>query len=81
MAPQTGYGIYSGPATICTFEMRHLAGDIRRWEEDRRGRSEMAVWLAAVADDLAVPVRIEADTEWGALRGHLVGVSVQEAAN
>lgn len=81
VAPASGYGVYDGPATICVFEMKHVGGRIRRWEEERRGQSEMSVWLASVADDLAVPVRIEADTEWGALRGHLVGVSTQEAAN
>lgn len=75
-APPTDYGIYAGPATLCTVTVTRIGGTSREWEGERSGPEELSVWLAPVADDLAVPVRLEAETNWGFMRIHLVGVRV-----
>jgi hypothetical protein len=68
-APESRYGVYSGPALLCrvTIDNGTLYGRI---DEDLRVAD---VWLAQpIAGSLYVPVRIETDTNIGAVRGHLI---------
>ncbi|MEZ5668765.1 MAG: DUF3108 domain-containing protein [Alphaproteobacteria bacterium] len=71
-APETDYGIYAGPATLCTFTLNRIAGYSRRFETEQARNEDWAVWLADLGDGLAMPVRIEGETAWGMLRGHIV---------
>lgn len=80
-APQTDYGIYAGPAMVCAYSVENVAGTSRRWDGERRGAEETVVWFAPLAGDLAIPVRLEADTRFGALRGHLVAIGPVRTAN
>ena len=80
-APHTDYGIYAGPATVCAYSVENVAGTSRRWDSERRGAEETVVWFARIAGDLAIPVRLEADTRFGALRGHLVAIGPVRTAN
>jgi hypothetical protein len=73
-APPTDYGIYAGPAIQCTVTVTRRGGRSREWEGESNTPSQLSVWLAPVAGGLTVPVRLEAETNWGFLRGHLVGV-------
>lgn len=73
-APVTDYGIYSGPAMLCTFTVVRTGGALRDYEANRDEPSQGSVWLAQIGGELAMPVRMEADTNWGAMRTHLVGV-------
>lgn len=73
-APVTDYGIYAGPATLCRVSIVRTGGTSRQWEGERQTPSDVSIWLAPVADDLAVPVRLEAETSWGFMRTHLMGV-------
>lgn len=73
-APVTDYGIYSGPAMLCTFTVVRTGGALRDYEADRDEPSQGSVWLAQIGSELAMPVRMEADTNWGAMRTHLVGI-------
>lgn len=80
-APHTDYGIYAGPATVCAYSVENVAGTSRRWDSEQRGAEETVVWFAPLAGDLAIPVRLEADTRFGALRGHLVAIGPVRTAN
>ncbi len=80
-APPTDYGIYAGPAIECAVTITRAGGASRQWEGERSAPSQASIWLAAVGGDLAVPVRLEAETNWGFLRGHLVGVRPLAATN
>jgi hypothetical protein len=67
-APDSRYGVYSGPALLCrvTIDDSTLYG---RTDEELRV-AEM--WLAQpIAGSLYVPVRIETDSKFGAVRIHL----------
>lgn len=76
------YSVFSGDAVACRVHMERLAGFSNR---DGRQRMEGAlssasVWIAPVfSDTLAVPVRLEAVTPYGAVRAHLGAAKLQEA--
>lgn len=70
------WGLYAGPALKCRFEGRQVAGfwreaDPAQAREPRTG----AAWLARPGPDLPViPVRIDAETNWGTIHIHLTKV-------
>jgi hypothetical protein len=69
-----GYGMYSGPATVCRIAVEQLAG-FKTKKQHRKGRfpSAIDVWLAPLAGGtLAVPVRLEGKTDRGKMILHLV---------
>ncbi|MCS6853299.1 MAG: DUF3108 domain-containing protein [Elioraea sp.] len=76
------WGLYAGPALKCRFEGRQVAGfwreaDPAQAREPRTG----AAWLARPAPDLPViPVRIDAETNWGTIHVHLTRVGRGEVA-
>ncbi len=73
--PVSDYGIYGGDGLRCTIGVRREAG-FWRAPPDRRGPEEFVVYLApASPGGPMIPVRLEADTNWGAVRGHLVAVN------
>lgn len=76
-----GYTVYSGPARVCMVRVERAAGfwnDARRRE---RYPAEIRVFLArVVAGAPPLPVRLEADTDWLALRLHLTRVHTGPAA-
>ena len=68
-----GYGMYSGPATVCRIAVEQLAGFKKK--KNRKGRfpSAIDVWLAPLAGgEPAVPVRLEGKTDRGKMILHLV---------
>lgn len=67
-----GYGMYSGPATVCRIAVEQLAGFKKKKRGKNRIPSVIDVWLAPVAGDLAVPVRLEGKTDRGQMILHLV---------
>lgn len=68
-----GYGMYSGPATVCRIAVEQLAGFKKKRQRKGRFPSVIDVWLAPLAGgDLAVPVRLEGKTDRGKMILHLV---------
>ncbi len=67
-----GYGMYSGPATVCRISVEQLAGFKKKKKRKGRFPSAIDVWLAPVAGDIAVPVRLEGKTDRGKMILHLV---------
>lgn len=70
----TSYSIYAGPAHGCRLEYTLLGGhriDRNKYAETAR---ERIVWVARPsADAPLVPVRLEIETAYGTLMGHLTG--------
>jgi hypothetical protein len=74
-----GYGMYSGPATVCRIAVEQLAGFKKKKRGKNRFPSVIDVWLApAVGNDLAVPVRLEGKTDRGQMILHLVEARLRE---
>ena len=74
-----GYGMYSGPATVCRIAVEQLAGFKKKKRGKNRFPSVIDVWLAPVAgNDLAVPVRLEGKTDRGQMILHLVKAKLRD---
>jgi len=67
-APQSRYGAYAGPALLC----RITVDDDAPYGEVADDARTAEIWLAQpIAGSLYVPVRIETETKYGAVRVHL----------
>lgn len=72
----TDYSIYSGPARGCRIDYKMLGG--HRMERNKYAETarERIVWVARpTADAPLIPVRLEIETAYGTLMGHLTGFS------
>ena len=72
----TDYSIYSGPARGCRIDYQMLGG--HRMERNKYAETarERIVWVARpTADAPLIPVRLEIETAYGTLMGHLTGFS------
>lgn len=74
MLEPTSYSIYAGPARGCRLEYKMLGGhriERNKYVETAR---ERLVWVARPAADAPlIPVRLEIETAYGTLMGHLTG--------
>jgi len=72
----TDYSIYAGPARGCRLEYEMLGGhriERNKYVETAR---ERIVWVARPAKDAPlIPVRLQIETAYGTLMGHLTGFS------
>lgn len=67
-APATRYGAYSGPALLCRVTIDEGA----YYQRADRTQRTADIWLAQpIAGSLHVPVRIETESKYGAVRVHL----------
>ena len=74
-----GYGMYSGPATVCRIAVEQLAGFKKKKRRAGRFPSTVEVWLAPVAaGEQPVPVRLEGKTDRGHMVLHLVEAQHRE---
>jgi hypothetical protein len=75
-----GYGVYSGPATVCRIAVEQLAGFKKKKHHQGRFPSTIDVWLAPLAGggELSVPVRLEGKTDRGRMVLHLVSAQHRE---
>jgi hypothetical protein len=70
------YGVYSGTATLCRLSVETIGGFWNRFDERKRYPDAVRVYLAdAVEGAPPVPVRIEMDTGYANIIGHLTGIS------
>jgi len=67
-------GVYSGPAVRCEIEFEPIAGFMKQHEsKTREKRPPTQVWLAKLLpDELPMPVRLESESSFGKVTGHLV---------
>ena len=74
MLEPTSYSIYAGPARGCKLDYRMLGGhkiERNRYVETAR---ERVVWVARPAEGAPlIPVRLEIETAYGTVMGHLTG--------
>lgn len=74
MLEPTSYSIYAGPARGCRLEYKMLGGhriEKNKYVETAR---ERVVWVARPAANAPlIPVRLEIETAYGTLMGHLTG--------
>lgn len=82
IVPKSDLNVYQGPATMCTVEVKPIAG---KWHEKPRGWMSIqeqgrekgtmpTVWFAQMAEgEPAVPVKIRVKTDYGTLFMHLTG--------
>lgn len=74
MLEPTSYSIYAGPARGCRLDYEMLGGhriDRNKYVETAR---ERLVWVARPTPDAPpIPVRLEIETAYGTLMGHLTG--------
>jgi hypothetical protein len=74
MLEPTSYSIYAGPARGCRLEYKMLGG--HRMEKNKYVETarERIVWVARPAEGAPlIPVRLEIETAYGTLMGHLTG--------
>ena len=71
--PPTRWSAYAGPAIVCKVRMQRIAGYVRAAEDDNRklDQRETTLWLAPLADNLHLPVKLSAETLWGAVIAHI----------
>ena len=74
----TGYSAYAGPALRCALRLVRIAGFRKTRQRLRWANTDTAIlWLARLFPDTSpVPVRIELETRFGALVGHVVGATL-----
>ena len=74
------YSAFIGPALRCAVKIDRIAGFRRNPPKSKWRKSDGAtLWIGqAFANFPPVPVRLELDTLWGALRAHLVQATLQE---
>ena len=74
MLEPTSYSIYAGPARGCRLDYKMLGGhriEKNKYVETAR---ERVVWVARPAENAPlIPVRLEIETAYGTLMGHLTG--------
>jgi len=71
------YAAYSGPARICTLTFRQKDGFWTKYDARNRYPTTVRVWLApvlAVAGAPDLPVKVALETDYVAVRAHLVAV-------
>lgn len=68
------WSAYAGPAIVCKVRMHRIAGYVRAAEDDNRrlDERETTLWLAPIEGGLHLPVKLQADTLWGAVIAHIV---------
>ena len=80
IAPST-YSPFKGVATICNARMIRIKGfqEASSWRDSWDDyKREAVAWIAPVFDGVPpVPVRIEIDTPFGAIRAHLAGARIE----
>jgi len=79
--PESSYTIHEGPAEACRLRIEPVSGFWRKFNEESRYAGTVRVWTAPVAEDLPpVPVRVEAETGFSAIRVHLTAIHRGDAA-
>jgi len=69
------YGVYKGTATLCRLSVETIGGFWNRFDERKRYPDAVRIYLAeAVEGAPPVPVRIEMDTGYAAIVGHLTTI-------
>lgn len=77
----SSYTVFDGEAQGCRLTFKPVTGFWNRFDEEKRYPRTVDVWTARVADGLPpVPVRMEADTGFAAIRMHLTGIRRGAAA-
>ncbi len=77
----SGYGIYSGPAQVCRLSVETIGGFWNTMDERKRYPDAVRIWLAeAVPGAPPVPVRLQMDTSYAAIVGHLTATHRGDAA-
>jgi hypothetical protein len=70
----SNYSIYAGPARGCRLDYEMLGGHRIERSKYAETARERIVWVARPAEDAPlVPVRLEIETAYGTLMGHLTG--------
>ncbi len=79
--PESSYTAYEGPADGCRLRIEPVSGFWRKFDEESRYAGSLRVWTAPVAEDLPpVPVRVEAETGFRAIRVHLTAIHRGDSA-
>lgn len=75
------YGVYSGTATLCRLSVETIGGFWNRFDERKRYPDAVRIYLADAVDGAPpVPVRIEMDTGYAAIVGHLTEITLDGRA-
>ncbi|MEQ9487637.1 MAG: DUF3108 domain-containing protein [Alphaproteobacteria bacterium] len=73
--PANDYSIYHGPALKCRIDYKMLGGNRKEVSDVARSARNHDIWLATVLEDTSpLPVRVQVETSFGIIVGHLTEV-------